>query len=129
MSSMFFASFQEKVVFYFESLAKLGLYNEMVSHGDPSNDSKVHVPMAHKSNDSKEERTMLSVNLSHAGKSCPRLFRVIKQKDGYIYQLLHEDGHYYMEEGFVTEEELMSLLPKTEGGWKVDLTWGPYQLL
>ncbi|SHO33610.1 Hypothetical protein BQ3484_542 [Cedratvirus A11] len=115
MSSMFFTSFQEKVVFYFESLAKLCLYNDMVDHGDPSNE--------------REERTMLLVNLSHAGKSCPRLFRVIKQKDGYVYQLLHEDGHYYMEEGFVTKEKLMSLLPKTEGGWKVELTWGPYQLL
>ena len=106
---MFFTSFEEKVVSYFESLAKLSLYSETVDHGALSNDSK-------------EERTMLSVNLSHAGKSCPRLFRVIKQKDGYVYRLLQE-------ESFVTEDKLMSLLPKIEGGCKVDLTWGPYQLL
>nr|WIL03895.1 hypothetical protein Cplu_566 [Cedratvirus plubellavi] len=126
MSSMFFASFQEKVVFYFESLRKLSLYSEI---GDPSNDSKVHVPLAHKSNDSKEESTRLTINLVCTNKYYPRLFQVIKQKDGYIYRLLEEGDHFCREEGFVTEEELMSLLPKTEGGWKVDLTWGPYQLL
>lgn len=75
-----------------------------------------------------EECTMVTVNFSDEGEFCPRLFQVIKQKDGYLYQLLEEGTHQRLETGKVTEEELVTLLPKMEGGREADLTWGPHCL-
>lgn len=104
MSSPIFTSFEEKATFYFEFLSKLTLYK-------------------------KEERIMLVVNFSPADKSCPRLLHIIKEEDGYTHRILEQDTHSCMEEGFITEDELMTLLPKTEGGRTVQLFWGPFQIL
>ncbi|SPN79163.1 Hypothetical protein BRZCDTV_190 [Brazilian cedratvirus IHUMI] len=99
------SSFQEKVDFLLQVLSKVSLYK---------NDE--------------EECTMVSVNFSDEKEACPRLFQVIKQKDGYLYQLLEEGTHQRLETGRVSEEELVSLLPKMEGGREAELTWGPYYL-
>lgn len=106
MVNMSFASFEEKVTLYFQALSKLSLYGE-----------------------DREESTFLRIIFTGAHKTCPGLFQVIKQHDGYLYRLLDEGDHYCREEGFVVEEKLMSLLPMTEGGSKVELFWGPFQLL
>ncbi|SOB73908.1 hypothetical protein BQ9231_00025 [Cedratvirus lausannensis] len=97
------STFQTKVAFCLEALRKIVIY-----HGD--------------------ECTMVSVNFSPEEETCPRLFQVIKEESGFFYQLLEEGTHRRLETGTVTEEELTSLLPKTEGGRQVDLTWGPYYL-
>jgi hypothetical protein len=94
-------AFQDKVTFCLQALQKIRLYTG-------------------------EECTMVSVNFGSEEEFCPRLFQVIKEKDGFFYQLLEEGTHRRLEVGTVTEEELTSLLPKTEGGREVDLTWGPY---
>nr|WIL02844.1 hypothetical protein Cbor_565 [Cedratvirus borely] len=96
-------SFQTKVAFCLEALRKIVIY-----HG--------------------EECTMVSVNFSDEKEFCPRLLQVFKKEDGFFYHLLEEGTHRRLETGTVTEEELTSLLPKTEGGRQVDLTWGPYYL-
>ncbi|QIN54625.1 hypothetical protein [Cedratvirus kamchatka] len=97
-------SFQNKVSFCLEALSKITLYTEG------------------------EECTMVSINFSPDEETCPRLFQVIKEKDGFFYQLLEEGTHRRLETGTVTEEELTSLLPKMEEGREVNLTWGPYYI-
>ena len=71
---------------------------------------------------------MVTVNFSSDEETCPRLFQVFKEKDGFFYQLLEEGTHRRLDTGKITEEELMSLLSKMEGGREVNLTWGPYYL-
>ncbi|SPN79161.1 Hypothetical protein BRZCDTV_189, partial [Brazilian cedratvirus IHUMI] len=65
--SLIFASFEEKVIFYFQALNKLCLYGGKV------------------------EDTRLVVTFSN---TCPRLLQVIKEKDGYLYRTLVEGCHY-----------------------------------